>query len=158
MSSLTGAVAARTATMANAKMGGLVRHQCVEATGVDLTSTPCRVDRGRLRMPSCHMNEGIPVLAYSMCVRECAYAAAACFPSWRSLLGIIHGTHPISRSACATHVFLFNLLVFSSSATTRTLPAIFFPARDKRITDVRVWNAPSPPPLPFPSSCAVTGL
>lgn len=88
---------------------------------------------------------------------ECTYAAAACFPSWQCLPGIIHETHPISCSACATHVFLFNLLVFSSSATTRTLPAIFFPARDKRITDVS-WNVPFPPPLPLPSSCALTCL
>lgn len=93
-----------------------------------------------------------------VCVCVCANAAAACFRSWQCLPGIIHGTHPISRSACATHVFLFNLLVFSSSATTRTLPAIFFPARDKRIPDVRGWNVPSPPPHPFPSSCAVTSL
>lgn len=132
--------------MAKTKLGGFVRHQCVKATGVDLTLTPCRVDRGRAYMPSCFMNQG-NLLA---CVCVCTNAASACFPSWQRLPGIIHGTHPISRSACATHVFLFNLLVFSSSATTRTLPAIFFPARDKRITDVRGWNVPSPPPLPSP--------
>lgn len=146
------AVAAVSVIMAKTKLGGLVRHQCVKATGVDLTPTLCRVDRERVWMPSCFMSEGSLLLAV------CTYATAACFSSRQGLPGIIHGTHPISRSACATHVFLFNLLVFSSSATTRTLPAIFFPARDKRITDVRVWNVPSPPPLPFPSSCAVTSL
>lgn len=63
---------------------------------------------------------------------------------------IIPRTRPISHGACATHVFLFNLLVLSSSATTRTLPAIF-PCRlgDKRITDVeRVGTWPPPPPPP----------
>ena len=146
--------------MAKTKLGGLVGYQCVEATGVDLA--PDTADGRMVCMPRCRLNERIPLVAYSMCVCVCvcvcANAAAACFPSWQCLPGIIHGTHPISRSACATHVFLFNLLVFSSSATTRTLPAIFFPARDKRIPDVRGWNVPSPPPHPFPSSCAVTSL
>ena len=60
------------------------------------------------------------------------------FPSWPALPPeLIHGTHPIRHSACATRVFLFILLVFSSSATTRTLPGILFPARDKPITDVK---------------------
>lgn len=84
-----------------------------------------------------------------MCVCVCT-GALWWFPSWQHHPGIIHGTHPISHRACATYVFLFNLLVFSSSATTRTLPAIFFPARDKRITDVRGWNVPFPPPLSLP--------
>lgn len=57
--------------MAKTKLGGLVRHQCVEATGVDLTLTLCRVDRGKEGMPSCFMNEGNLLLAY-VCVRSWA--------------------------------------------------------------------------------------
>lgn len=66
--SVIGAVAAVSVMMAKTKLGGLVRHQCVEATGVDLTLTLCRVDRGRVCMPSCFMNEGNLLLAY-VCVR-----------------------------------------------------------------------------------------
>lgn len=50
--SVIGAVAAVSVMMAKTKLGGLVRHQCVEATGVDLTPTLRRVDRGRVCMPS----------------------------------------------------------------------------------------------------------
>ena len=49
---------------AKTKLGRLVRHQCVEATGVDLTLTLCRVDRGKECMPSCFMNEGNLLLAH----------------------------------------------------------------------------------------------
>lgn len=132
-------------------MGGLVRHQRVEATGVDLPLSPVQEERCKCQA-ALRMQEIFPRFCVS------AHADAACFPSWQRLSGIIHGTRPISRGACATHVFLFNLLVFSSSATTRTLPAIFFPTRDKRITDVRGWNVAFPPPLPHPSSCAATRL
>lgn len=143
-----GAEAAVSIMMAKSKLGGLVRHQRVEATGVDLTLDTVTYAQGDVHAK----------LLYEWVLLMCMYAIASCFPSWRRLLGIIHETRPISHSACATHVFLFNLLVFSSSATTRMLPAIFFPARDKRITDVSAWNVPFPPPLPFPSSCTVTSL
>lgn len=68
------------------------------------------------------------------------HTATVHLSSWQHLPGLIHGMQPISHSACATHVFLFNLLDFSCSAITRTLPAIFFPALYKRITDVKIWN------------------
>lgn len=134
--------------MAKTKLGGLVSHRCDEATGIDLTPTLSCVDVEE----GCVCQTALRISVYLLLdyVSACAHGCA-CFPSWQCLLGIIHGTHPISRSAYATHVFLFNLLVFSSSATTRTLPAIFFPAQDKRITDVRGWNEPSPP-LPTPPS------
>lgn len=94
-------------------------------------------------MPTLWRVSGVSVL---MCLMH----VFVCFPSWQRLSGgVIHGTHPIRHSACATHVFLVSLLVFSSSAITTTLPAIFFPTRDKRITDVRSWErslaATSPP-------------
>lgn len=140
--SVTGAAAA-VSVMGKTNLGGLVRHQCVKATGADVTWTLFLVDRGRACTPSCVMNgENLP-LAYVRTHTQ----NMACFPSWQRLPGIIHGTHPVSHGACATHVFLFNLLVFSSSATTRTLPAIFFPARYKRITDVKGWNVYSPLPI-----------
>lgn len=152
--SVTGAVAAVSVTLEKTKLGGLVRHQCVMATGTDLTWTQCHIDRGRICMENCFMNGENLLFLARLCLRK--QMLHFFFSSWQHLAGIIHGTHPISHSACATHVFLFNLLVFSSSATTRTLPAIFFPARYKRITDVKGWNIYSR--LPFPSSCAVTTL
>lgn len=151
--SVTGAVAAVSVTLGKTKLGGLVRHQCVMATGTDLTWTQCHIAEGGYAWKIVLWMEKIFFF-----LLVCAYVNRCCifFSSWQHLAGIIHGTHPISHSACATHVFLFNLLVFSSSATTRTLPAIFFPARYKRITDVKGWNIYSR--LPFPSSCAVTTL
>lgn len=56
--------------MAKTKLGGLVRHQRVEATGVDLTPTLCRVDRGRVGMPSCFMNEGDLLMCVYVCGRR----------------------------------------------------------------------------------------
>ena len=41
-----GVVATASVMTAKTKLGGLVRHQRVRATGVDLTLTLCRVDRG----------------------------------------------------------------------------------------------------------------
>lgn len=65
-----GAVAAVSVMVAKTKLGGLVRHQCVRATGVDLTLTQCCVDRRRVHMPSCFMNQGNLRLAY-VCVCVC---------------------------------------------------------------------------------------
>lgn len=62
-----GAAAAVSVTKAKTKLGGLVRHQCVEATGVDLTPTLCRIDGGKPCLPSCLMNEGNRLVA-SACV------------------------------------------------------------------------------------------
>lgn len=63
---------------AKTKLGGLVRHQRVEATGVDLTPTLCRVDRGKACVPSCLMNEGNLLLA-SVCAPHVFQAGSA---SW----------------------------------------------------------------------------
>lgn len=64
-----GAEAAVSVMMAKTKLGGLVRQQCVEATGVDLTLTLCCVDRGTAGMPSCFMSEGGDLLLACVCVR-----------------------------------------------------------------------------------------
>lgn len=92
----------------------------------------------------------------SCCFRVCMqppHVFQAGIASWEKSMG-----HIQSAAVHVRHMFfLFNLLVFSSSATTRTLPAIFLRTQDKRITDVRGWNVP-PQPLPFSSSCAVTSL
>jgi len=68
--SVMGAEAAVSVMMAKTKPGGLVRQQCVEATGVDLTLTLCCVDRGRVCTPSCFMSEGNLLLA-CVCVCVC---------------------------------------------------------------------------------------
>lgn len=44
--SVTGAVAAVSVTLGKTKLGGLVRHQCVMATGTDLTWTQCHIAEG----------------------------------------------------------------------------------------------------------------
>lgn len=92
-------------------------------------------------------NQSVLMCLMHVCVCVCVFQAGSTSP------GVIHGTHPIRHSACATHVFLFNLLVFSSSAITRTLPAIFFPTQDKRITDVRGWEHSLPATSPFLPRC-----
>lgn len=66
--SVMGAEAAVSVMMAKTKLGGLVRRQRVEATGVDLTPTLCRVDRGRVWMPSCFMSKGESSSRLYVCV------------------------------------------------------------------------------------------
>ena len=122
----------------------LVAKQCLRAMGEDRAGTLLGRNRAQVYAKQLKKCRGKPP-SY---LRLHTYTATVCFSNWQRLPGLIHGTHPISHSACATHVFLFNLLVFSSSATTRMLPAIFFPAQYKRITDVKGWNMRSPSPRP----------
>lgn len=55
--------------MAKTKLGGLVRYQCVEATGEDLA--PDTADGGMVSMPSCCLNERNPLIAYCIYVCVC---------------------------------------------------------------------------------------
>lgn len=58
-------------------VGRLVGHQRAEATGVDLTLTLCYVDRGRVCMPSCFMNE--ENLCACVCASVCEYTRGCVF-------------------------------------------------------------------------------
>lgn len=94
------------------------------------------------------------------------YAAAACFPSWHCLLGEIHGTHPISRCACATHVFFIQspcLFIFRHHQNA----SCYFPPnsgqtnnRCERLEHAPPPNlSPSPPPvlrLVYDNLCTLT--
>lgn len=68
--SVTGAVAAVSVTLEKTKLGGLVRHQCVMATGTDLTWTQCHIDRGRICMENCFMNGENLLFLARLCLRK----------------------------------------------------------------------------------------